>query len=94
MKSELLAGVAKSPLLALPLFALFLFVGIFFFVLVATMKKKASAYEPLARLALEDGSPSRTEEPDWTEVRLAARATPEVRPAALAMRGRDDGGER
>lgn len=54
MKSELLS---KSPMLALPLVALFLFLGIFLGILVITMRKKAPAYDPIARLPLdgEDG---------------------------------------
>ena len=50
MKSELLA---TSPLLALPMFALFLFLAIFSVVVVMTMKKKAPAYDPVARLPME-----------------------------------------
>ncbi len=54
MKSELLS---KSPLLALPLVALFLFLAIFLGIFVLTMRKKAPAYDPVARLPLdgEDG---------------------------------------
>ena len=51
MKSELLS---KSPLLALPLIALFLFIAVFIGVFVVTMKKRAPAYDPLARMPLED----------------------------------------
>ena len=40
MKSELLA---RSPLLVLPLVALFLFVAVFLAMLVVTMKKRAPA---------------------------------------------------
>ncbi len=50
MKSEMLA---HSPLLALPLVALFMFLAIFLGIFVMTMKKKALAYEPIARLPLE-----------------------------------------
>lgn len=50
MKSELLA---KSPMLALPLVALFFFLAIFLGILVITMRKKAPAYDPIARLPLE-----------------------------------------
>lgn len=50
MKSELLA---KSPMLALPLTALFLFLVVFLSVLVVTMKRRAPAYDPIARLPLE-----------------------------------------
>jgi hypothetical protein len=54
VKSELLA---KSPMLALPLVALFLFLAIFLGIFVITMRKKAPAYDPIARLPLdgEDG---------------------------------------
>ena len=51
MKSELLA---KSPMLALPLIALFLFIAVFAAMFVVTMRKRAPAYDPLARLPLED----------------------------------------
>ena len=51
MKSELLA---KSPMLALPLIALFLFIAVFVAMFVVTMRKRAPAYDPLARLPLED----------------------------------------
>lgn len=51
MKSELLA---KSPMLALPLVALFLFLAVFAVILIVTMKKRAPAYDPLARLPLDD----------------------------------------
>ena len=51
MKSELLA---KSPMLALPILALFLFIVVFVAMFVLTMKKKAPAYDPLARMPLED----------------------------------------
>lgn len=51
MKSDLLA---TSPLLALPLVALFLFIVVFVSMLIVTMKKRAPVYEPLARLPLED----------------------------------------
>lgn len=59
MKSELLA---KSPLLALPLVALFLFLAIFAVVLVVTMGRKASAYASVERLPLDD-EPSRSSDP-------------------------------
>jgi hypothetical protein len=52
VKSELLA---KSPLLALPLIALFLFIAIFAAIFFLTMRKKAALYEPLARMPLGDG---------------------------------------
>lgn len=51
MKSELLA---RSPLLALPLLALFLFLVVFFTVFVVTMRRSAHAYEGVARLPIDD----------------------------------------
>ncbi|MBX3220588.1 MAG: hypothetical protein KF795_08725 [Labilithrix sp.] len=51
MKSELLA---RSPLLILPLVALFLFLIVFLTVLFVTMQRKAPAYDPVARLPFED----------------------------------------
>ncbi len=51
MKSELLA---KSPLLGLPLLALFLFLAVFFGALLVTMKRGSAAYAPLERLPLDD----------------------------------------
>lgn len=51
MKSELLA---RSPMLALPLIALFLFIGVFAVMFVMTMRKRALAYDPLARMPLDD----------------------------------------
>ncbi|MBX3197888.1 MAG: hypothetical protein KF894_07060 [Labilithrix sp.] len=51
MKSELLA---RSPLLILPLGALFLFLVVFLTVLFVTMKRRAPAYDPVARLPFED----------------------------------------
>ena len=51
MKSELLA---KSPLLVLPLVALVLFLAVFIAMFIVTMKKRAPAYDPLARMPLED----------------------------------------
>ena len=55
MKSELLATLAKSPLMALPLVALFMFITVFAAIFLVTMRKKAAAYEPVARLPLSDG---------------------------------------
>jgi hypothetical protein len=52
MKSDLLA---KSPLLALPLLALVLFLVVFGTVLIMTMRRKASAYDRVARLPLSEG---------------------------------------
>ena len=51
MKSDLLA---TSPLLMLPLGALFLFIVVFVAMFIVTMKRRAPAYEPLARMPLED----------------------------------------
>ena len=51
MKSELLA---RSPLLLLPLVALFLFIVVFTAMFITTMRKRAPAYDPLARMPLED----------------------------------------
>jgi hypothetical protein len=51
VKSELLA---RSPMLALPLVALFLFIAVFAAMFVVTMKKRAPAYDPLARMPLDD----------------------------------------
>lgn len=48
MKSEMLA---KSPLLALPLGALFFFLFVFLAVLVVTMRRRS--YDVVARLPLE-----------------------------------------
>lgn len=50
MKSEFLA---KSPLLALPLFAFVLFVAVFVTVLFLTYRRRAPSYDPIARLPLE-----------------------------------------
>jgi len=52
VKSELLA---RSPLLILPLVALFLFIAVFVAMFIVTMKKRAPAYEPFARMPLDDG---------------------------------------
>lgn len=51
MKSELLM---RSPLLALPLLAFFLFLVVFLTVVIVTMSRKARAYEPIARLPMDD----------------------------------------
>jgi hypothetical protein len=51
MKSDLLA---RSPLLALPLVALFLFIVVFVAMFIVTMRKRAPVYETLARLPLDD----------------------------------------
>ncbi len=51
MKSELLA---RSPLLALPLIALFIFLTVFAVMFFMTMRKRSAAYDPLARMPLDD----------------------------------------
>ena len=51
MKSELLA---KSPMLALPLVALFLFLAVFAVVVVVTMRRRAASLDPIARMPLDD----------------------------------------
>jgi hypothetical protein len=51
VKSDLLA---KSPLLALPLIALVLFIVVFAAMFIVTMKRRAPAYDPLARMPLDD----------------------------------------
>jgi hypothetical protein len=60
MKTELLA---KSPMLALPLAALFLFLAIFLAVLVVTMRRRGPAYEAVARLPLDDDPATKGDEP-------------------------------
>jgi hypothetical protein len=54
MKSELLSLLAKSPLLALPIFAFVLFMAVFLTVLFVTMSRRARAYDPVAQLPLDD----------------------------------------
>jgi hypothetical protein len=53
VKSELLA---KSPMLALPLVALFLFLAVFAVVVVVTMRRRAASLDPIARMPLDDES--------------------------------------
>jgi hypothetical protein len=53
VKSELLS---KSPMLILPLVALFLFIVVFAAMFIITMKKRAPSYDPLARMPLDDDS--------------------------------------
>lgn len=57
MKSEFLA---RSPLLVLPLVALFFFLLVYLAVVVLTMRRKAPSYDPIASLPLDDdhGDPS------------------------------------
>lgn len=62
MKSELLSTLSASPLLALPLMALFLFVVVFVGILLVTMKKSAPLYDPVARLPLADDPPTHIHE--------------------------------
>jgi hypothetical protein len=52
VKTELLA---RSPLLVLPLLAFVLFLVVFVTVCLVTMKRKATAYDPVARLPFEKG---------------------------------------
>jgi hypothetical protein len=52
VKTELLM---KSPLLALPLFALFLFLGMFLVMLVITARRRARTYDAVASLPLDEG---------------------------------------
>jgi cbb3-type cytochrome oxidase subunit 3 len=65
VKSELLA---KSPMLALPLIALFLFMVVFAVIFVVTMKKRAPAYDPLARMPLDED-----EDPPHAQMTRGAR---------------------
>jgi hypothetical protein len=41
-------------MLVLPLIALFLFIAVFVAMFIVTMKKRAGAYDPLARMPLDD----------------------------------------
>jgi len=54
MKQAFLAPIAQSPLLILPLFALFLFVVIFAAWVIRTYSKRPEAYAQLAALPLFD----------------------------------------
>lgn len=45
--------MARSPLLVVPMTALFLFLTVFVGNLVRTYSRRASAYDPVARLPLE-----------------------------------------
>ncbi len=51
MKQQLLA---QSPLLVYPIIALFLFMAVFLLVTWSAYRKKAAAYDPIARLPLDD----------------------------------------
>jgi cbb3-type cytochrome oxidase subunit 3 len=46
--------MAQSPLLVVPIFVLFLFLFMFTAVFFLTMRRRASAYDPLARIPLDD----------------------------------------
>jgi hypothetical protein len=48
--------VTRTPIIAVPLFALFLFATVFFGNLVRTYARRASAYDPVARLPLDEES--------------------------------------
>lgn len=68
MKQAFLAPIAQSPLLLLPLFALFLFVVVFAAWVIRTFAKRPEAYADLASLPLcDDDGPtvqkSHTENP-------------------------------
>ena len=51
MKSELLE---RSPLLILPIMALFLFLAVFLAMLFVTMRRRAGSYDPVSRLPLDE----------------------------------------
>jgi hypothetical protein len=51
VKSDLLA---KSPLLALPIFALFLFLAVFLVMLVVTARRRGKSFDTVASLPLDD----------------------------------------
>ena len=53
--------VTKSPILSVPFAALFLFLTVFVGNLVRTYSRRASAYDPVARLPLESEEESRHE---------------------------------
>jgi len=48
--------VTRSPILTIPLAALFLFLTVFVANLVRTYARRASAYDPIARLPLDEES--------------------------------------
>jgi cbb3-type cytochrome oxidase subunit 3 len=54
MDKELLS---HTPLLALPIFAMFVFLAIFVGVCAVTLGRKRRAYDEVADLALKDGKP-------------------------------------
>ncbi len=54
MHRELLS---RSPLLVLPIVAMFVFLAVFIAVLIRTMSKRASAYDPIAALPLSETTP-------------------------------------
>ncbi len=51
MHKELLQ---HSPLLALPIFAMFVFLAVFVAVVAVTLTRRKKAYDDVARLAIED----------------------------------------
>jgi hypothetical protein len=57
MKQTFLAPIAQSPLLLLPLTALFLFLGVFAAWVIRTYAKRPEAYAELAALPLCDDAP-------------------------------------
>ena len=54
MHRELLS---HSPLLILPIASMFVFLAVFIAVLIRTMSKRASAYDPIAALPLSETTP-------------------------------------
>ena len=48
--------LARTPLLALPLFAMFVFMAVFVAVTLVTLTRRKRAYDAVAHLALEDSS--------------------------------------
>ena len=46
---------AKSPLLALPVASLVIFLAVFAAVLLAVLRRRASHFDAIARMPLEDG---------------------------------------
>jgi hypothetical protein len=48
--------VSRSPILTVPLSALFLFLTVFVGTLLRTYARRASAYDPIARLPLDEES--------------------------------------
>jgi len=48
--------LTHTPLLALPIFAMFVFLAVFLGVCAVTLTRKRRAYDQVANLALKDGS--------------------------------------